>query len=90
MAVADGTEVRLYESRDLVLLHSFAADYAEALAFDADGNLLAVGGRDGSVRVWAVSDGGERAFLLGTKAGLRVWPSAQLVIWRRSVRMVGW
>ncbi len=65
LAVADGAEVRLYESRDLVLLHSFAADYAEALAFDADGNLLAVGGRDGSVRVWAVSDGGERAFFAG-------------------------
>ena len=67
LAVADGAEVRIYDGRDLVLLHTFAADYAEALAFDAGGDLLAVGGRDGSVQVWGVSDGKERAYFAGHK-----------------------
>ena len=62
LAVADGSEVRVYEGEDLVLQRTFSADYARALAFDADGDLLAVGGRDGSLRVWSMADGGERAF----------------------------
>lgn len=93
LAVADGAEVRIYDGRDLVLLHTFAADYAEALAFDADGDLLAVGGRDGSVQVWAVSDGGERAFFAGHQgrvAGLAFSQVGELASVGADGRLVIW
>ncbi len=93
LAVADGAEVRVYDGRDLVLLHTFTADYTEALAFDADGDLLAVGGRDGSVQVWGVSDGKERAYFAGHQGrvtGLAFSQVGQLASVGADGRLVIW
>lgn len=65
LAVADGAEVRVYDGEDLRLQYTLMADKAEALVFAVDGDLLAVGERNGSVRVWSMVDGGEQIAFAG-------------------------
>ncbi len=61
-------------------------DVVRCVGFSPDGELLASGSYDASVRLWEVASGRERALFAGTRAGSWPWPSPQTArCWPRAV-----
>ena len=67
LALALGRTIQLWDGQTLKLHRKLEGheDYVRCLAFSRDGTLLASGGSDRTVRIWATTAGGPKATMLG-------------------------